>query len=89
MEIYYFVDWGDNTNSQWKGSYKSGKEITLYHIWFEQGNYKIKVISKDTDGAESDWTELPVNMPRNKATISSLFLRFLERFPLLEHLLNL
>jgi hypothetical protein len=40
-------------------------------------------------GEESDWGTLEVTMPRNKALYySSFFIRFLERFPMLQKLLN-
>ena len=38
---------------------------------------------------ERDLIEFEIEIPRNKATYNSLFLQFLERFPLLERLLNL
>ena len=32
-DIYYYVDWGDNTNTGWIGLYGSGEEITQSHTW--------------------------------------------------------
>ena len=36
--IYYYVDWGDNTTSGWLGPYISGTQIHLTHSWSEKGN---------------------------------------------------
>jgi hypothetical protein len=90
-DVYYWIDWGDNTNSDWIGSYASGETITMSHTWSKKGTYNIKVKAKDVYGAESDWTTLQVTMPR---TISfSLLMKFLERFPhasiLKNHILSL
>ena len=45
--------------------------------------------AKDTDNLWGPWAVLQVTMPRNKATTYPLFLRFLERFPLLDRFLTL
>jgi len=85
------IDWGDNTSTEWLGLYGSGEEITLTHIWDEQGNYIIKAKAKDVYGLESDWATLEVSMPKNK--IINPFERFLENhpymFPLIRQLLGL
>jgi hypothetical protein len=67
--------------------YDSGEEIILKHT-FNKGNFTIKAKAFDINGAESDWAEFKVTMPRDKTISSSLFLRFLERFPLLDLLLQ-
>jgi len=89
-QIYYWFDWGDDSDSGWLGPYKSGEEIILSHIWTEQDNYIIKAKAKDSYGAESDWTTLEVSIPKSK--IINPFERFLENhphlFPLLRQLLN-
>jgi hypothetical protein len=88
--IWYYIDWGDNTNTGWIGPFDSGAEITCSHSWNKKGTYIIKVKAKDPYNAESLEATLEVTMPRNKALYySSLFLRFLERFPLLERLLRI
>lgn len=85
-DLFYFVDWGDGTVEDWIGPYHSGEMITLNHNWNEEGTYTIKAKAKDINGAESDWAEFEVTMQRDKAITSSLFLRFLERFPILKTL---
>ncbi len=66
-EIYYFWDWGDNTNSDWIGPYESGIECEISNIWEKRGNYNIKVKSKDYYGHESEWSDpLSISMPKDK-----------------------
>jgi hypothetical protein len=78
-DVYYWIDWGDNTNSGWIGSYASGETITMSHSWSKKGTYNIKVKTKDVYGAESDWATLEIKMPRTISFV--LLMNFLERFP--------
>jgi PKD repeat protein len=64
--VYYYVDWGDNSSENWLGPYESGESINLAHVWDEQGYYTIRAKAKDNYGFESDWTELEVSMPISK-----------------------
>jgi outer membrane protein assembly factor BamB len=77
--VYYYVEWGDDTNSGWIGSYNSGEQKTLNHCWDERGTYIIRVKAKDVFDAESNWATLEVSMPKNK--IINPFERFLENHP--------
>jgi hypothetical protein len=87
-DIWYFFDWGDDTNSS-IGPYPSGEEVTVEHQWTEEGNYDIKVKVMDEHYAESNWSEpLTVSMPKPKVFITP-FLRFLENYPLLFPILRL
>ena len=87
-QVYYKWEWGDGTYSGWLGPHDSGEMSTATNSWSE-GSYSIRVKAKDDFDYESDWSEpLIVTMPRTKATSYSLLLWFLERFPLLERLLN-
>ena len=61
-DIYYFVDWGDNTSSGWLGSYPSGYTIELGHTWSSEGSYTIKAKARDTMGLESDWGSFKVTI---------------------------
>jgi len=92
-EVYYFIDWGDQTNSSWIGSYPSGDEITKSHIWSKKGTYTIKAKAKDSHGNESDWATLSVTMPcsYNIPLIQfweRLFERFPNAFPILRQLMR-
>ena len=79
-ELYYYIEWGDNTNSGWLGPYLSGETITANHSWEEQGTFIIKVRAKDTDNAETDWTWLRISMPK-QFSLENLFLQFSKFFP--------
>jgi len=65
-KIYYLFDWGDGTNSGWKGPYNSSEKVTVYHSWSKRGSYQIRVKAKDEYGLESNWSDpLPVTMPKS------------------------
>jgi len=87
--VWYFIEWGDNQFEEWIGSYESGEAVMLEHSWDEEATYTIKAKAKDIYDAESEWATLTVSMPKNKVLTSSLFLRFLERFPILQKFLIL
>jgi hypothetical protein len=79
-DVYYFVNWGDDKDTGWIGPYHSGESVSVKHTWSEKGTYTIKAKAKDTNGFESEWKELSVTMPRNRAINSPLFLQFLQNF---------
>ena len=82
-QVYYWFDWGDDTNSGWLGPYDSGDEVTISHTWDSTGSFEIKVKAKDTEGTQSEWSDpLPVSMPKSKSTISQLF-QFIEEHPVI------
>jgi len=55
-DLYYWIDWGDDTTDTWIGPYASGEEIEVTHEWAHNGLYEVRVKSKDTYGIESDWS---------------------------------
>jgi len=67
-DIYYYIDWGDDTYEEWIGPYISGEEVIVAHTWSEQGAYEIRAKAKDVFGAESGWGYLEVTMPFNQVT---------------------
>ena len=77
-QVYYLFDWGDGTNTGWRGPYNSNVSISIPHSWNKPGTYEIKVKAKDTNNAESPWSQTltvniyqqAVNNPPNKPTIS-------------------
>jgi hypothetical protein len=81
-DVYYFIDWGDNTSSGWQGPYPSGEIITESHTWSEKGKYTIKAKARNINEWESDWTTLTVTMPYSyNEPIPQFFERLFERFP--------
>ena len=82
--LYYYIEWGDGdwTTEWWIGPYNSSETVVLNHTWPDEDEYTIKVRCKDTENLWGPWSEYSVIItPRNKATIGSLLLRFLELFP--------
>lgn len=77
-EVFYFVDWGDGSNSSWLGPHASGAQATATHSWSQQGSYTIKVKAKDAIGDESDWGTLDITMPLEVQGYQ-LLLRMMQR----------
>jgi len=81
------VDW-EVGPGKWDGDYPSGSIVKLNYSWRKKGTYTIRAQTMDSKGLLSDWGELTVTMPREKTMHNFLFLRFLDRFPLLKYLLG-
>jgi len=91
QNIYYFIDWGDNTTTGWLGPYVSGTEIHQTHSWTDQGTYTVKVKAKDIMDSESDWGTISVVMPTEykfslQGFLQQLLGMFPNLFPVLRHL---
>lgn len=74
-DIFYCIDWGDNSEEVCIGPFPSGEEQKSSHSWSQQGQYTIKIKARDIKNAESDWATFSVNMPKNKP-----FTSFISRF---------
>lgn len=83
-DVYYMFDWGDDTYSNWLGSFTSGETISYDHIWTKQGNYIVKVKAKDVDGFETDWAWLQISMPKNVQIRLSILHWLLSKYPYLD-----
>ena len=81
-EVWYYIDWGDDTIEDWFGPYDSGEEVVVSHTWDKRGEYSIAAKVKDEFDAESYWAYLEVTMPVNQQNSHP----FLQRFPLLYHI---
>ena len=71
-DVYYCINWSDDTGEVCIGSYESGEEVTASHIWNETGTYTIKVKARDIYDDESDWATLEVSMPSCLPLVGSL-----------------
>ncbi len=92
-DVYYLINWGDNTSSGWVGPYSSGAEITQSHTWPKKGTYVIQSKAKDVYGNQSEWAVLEVTMPFSHSMPflsfwARLFDRFPHAFPLLQRLVG-
>lgn len=61
-DIVYCFSWGDDTGEVCIGPYKSGEEVTISHIWLENGTYTISVKASDILGAESEYATFTVKI---------------------------
>jgi outer membrane protein assembly factor BamB len=86
LHIWYYIDWGDGTDTGWIGPYDSDDEIIKGHRWTEQGTYTISCKCKDVYDDESDIGTLEITIPRTR---TSSYHWLLERFPMLNRLLSL
>lgn len=83
--VQYIIEWGDGTTTT-TDCVPSCTPYEVCHTYAKRGTYIIKAKAKDCCwGAESDWAEFEVVIPRSRAIYNSLFMRFLEslfeRFP--------
>ncbi len=56
-DLYYFVDWGDQTSGEWTGPFPAGEQVSIYHIYKSPGQYTIKAKAKDVYKDESLWSK--------------------------------
>ncbi|MGF3554332.1 MAG: hypothetical protein ACQXXF_03510 [Thermoplasmatota archaeon] len=87
-DVFYFVDWGDGTFEDWIGPCLSGKNISLKHTWPAKTKiYQIKAKAKDIYGAESDYGTFLVFVLNPRTSRSQLFVRIMQRLPILQKIL--
>lgn len=87
--IFYMWDWGDGNISEWIGPFDSSDIVGENYSWLEVGNYSIKVKAKDTNDAESDWSEELIFFVKKSRNVNTPFLRLLENHPQLFQILRL
>ena len=92
--IWYYIDWGDGSNTGWIGPFNPNETAIKSHTWFFQGTYILKAKAKDQYDAEGSWEMLVVSMPKNKLNnfnfnlLNLLFERFPNMFPTLRQILS-
>jgi hypothetical protein len=67
--VSFYFDWGDGTGN-WSDYVSSGNMVNFSHSWSDRGSYSIMVKSMDEYGAESDYSILNIQMPKNKPSIN-------------------
>lgn len=86
--VSYYINWGDGTCEGWIGWYASGEEVIRNHIWDKKGTYTIRAKAKDIYGAEGPWGTLWIWFSgSSQQPTNSLFLQFLQQFPILQKIL--
>jgi hypothetical protein len=87
--IFYWIDWGDGTNTGWLGPHPPGFLLQVTHSWSTKGTYHVKVKAKDTFSMESPWATIDVTMPMSTLYNGNFIRAFLQTHPLLHQLLSL
>ena len=99
--IYYLWDWGDGTNSGWKGPFASGEEAEAKHKWAKEGSYHITVKARDEYDYGSEWADqLSIRMDNSRgdqiincSLIYRLLYRVINNYSstslIVEHLLDM
>lgn len=73
-QLFYRWDWGDGQISNWIGPYNAGEMVEQTYFWTEEGVYDIRVKAKDSNGAESNWSE-PLSVSITRRPILSISIR--------------
>jgi len=81
QNIYYYIDWGDGSNSGWLGPYISGTMIHVTHAWASKGLFNVTAKAKDIMDSESDWGVMQVKMPYVFTPLANLLQWLFEHFP--------
>lgn len=51
------VDFVDGSSMNWEGSFYSGYNATIQHVFSSDGQFQVKAKSKDSGNLETDWSE--------------------------------
>jgi Peptidase family M28/PKD domain len=73
--VFYFIDWGDGTNSGWLGPYSPGQPVAAQKTWTAPATYTVQAKAKDINQVSSDWSDplfvtILVDRAPNTPTIS-------------------
>lgn len=83
-DVYFFIFWGDGTDTGWIGPYNSSEVATISHKWDEKGTYTISARAKDVGEYQSSWSQLKIKMPRTKIASNSLLYHLFQQLQLLQ-----
>ena len=87
--IYFHINWGYDYSDEYIGPYHSGEVVNISHNWRGDGLYRISVDAKDTADLWSEKAFLEINIPRTRPIYDFNLMDILERFPILQRLLQL
>jgi len=71
--VYYTIDWGDETPVTKYGPFESGEKFIINHSWCEKGEYILKARASDIHGLYGEWGNLEVTIPIYKSFILQNF----------------
>jgi len=78
-DIYYCIDWGDDSTEISIGPYQHIIEQSANYTWHEQKTNTIRIKARDIYQAESDWATLEIYISKNKIYLQNI----LEKYPIL------
>ena len=79
-DVFYYIEWGDGSNTGWIGPYASGEEVSVKHTFSKKGTYTISVRAKDVYNIITNWVTLEVSIPRSRISENILTRILSERF---------
>jgi hypothetical protein len=56
-DVWYMISWGDGTPTEWSSGRPSGGQFVQTHVYPDSGAYFIKAKAKDSNQAESGWSD--------------------------------
>jgi len=77
-QMFYMIDWGDNTGALTLGPYTSGYEAEANHSWTTTGRYFVRGTTTDTHHAESAATTLVIRIT-DLYILNAHFIEFFEQ----------
>lgn len=81
-DISYLVRWdwacGGSETSDFV---PSGEPVSMSHTYNSKGTYSLRVMAKDINQAESNWSEFEVTIPRTRSISNMQILRLFDLFP--------
>jgi CubicO group peptidase (beta-lactamase class C family) len=84
-DLWYCIDWGDQTPLEWVGPYQNNTTLEISHKWKNTTDYLIKAKVKDSSSLESDWTHLKITISKNKMYQNPFFQRIKSTY---QHILD-
>ena len=76
-DVYYYVEWGDDSIEEWVGAFTSSEVAVIKHTYSETGTYTVRAKAKDIYDAEGEWMIHIVQMPKARLVHNNIFLRLL------------
>lgn len=87
QNVYYWIEWGDDSSPKWNGPFDSGAEAQISHTWSERNKFIIEAKTKDSDGIESDWSTFDFSTRASKLRVFESFIIQLRNLPIFQKLL--
>ena len=88
-DVFYLVDWGDETTSGWVGPYPQCEPVEVCKEYWRYGEYFVRVKVKDIYGLESEWSDgIEVTIPRTRIKTFDWYQRIIDIFPIIEEILQ-